>query len=242
VTTTVPPSDHETIDALLAGYALRSLGPDDATELDRLLTDHVPACGECRTTLDAFAAIAADLALDAPPVTPPETLLPRLHQQLEARSRWSLPRWEPTRVVAVAASVMIVAGLGGLALSRGAGVPAGATLSAADISQAQEFAAQPDATSVEMGPLTEVSAPGLGGFYVIGEGVAPPPPGSVYRLWAVQGDVARYLGDFVPSPSGVVALQVFVDPSAIDRVIVTIERAGSFPTSPGAPIWQAGAA
>jgi hypothetical protein len=67
----VSDEDHGRIEELLAGYALRSLEGSDAADADRLLADHVPACAGCRQTLDAFVAIAGDLALDAPVLPPP---------------------------------------------------------------------------------------------------------------------------------------------------------------------------
>ena len=49
-------TDHERTQELLAGYVVRSLSGEDAAEADRVLTDHVPGCDECRSTLDAFRA------------------------------------------------------------------------------------------------------------------------------------------------------------------------------------------
>ena len=87
-------NDHEAIDELLAGYVLRSLSGEDAAEADHLLSDHVPTCAACRDTLAAFQDLSADLALDAVPLAPPETLLPRLQRELEppASREWRKPR------------------------------------------------------------------------------------------------------------------------------------------------------
>ena len=84
------PQEHDRIDELLAGYALRSLTGEDAAEADRLLSQHVPDCARCRETLLALSDTVADLALAAEPIAPPETLLPRLHRELEPRG--SAPR------------------------------------------------------------------------------------------------------------------------------------------------------
>ena len=46
--------DHDRIDELLAGYVLRSLSGEDAAEADVLLFEHVPACSQCRATLNDF--------------------------------------------------------------------------------------------------------------------------------------------------------------------------------------------
>ena len=65
---------------------------------------------------DGGQVISADLALDASPVTPPETLLPRLHREMGAQAR----RRRPIYLVAVAASVAAAVGMGGFALTQGA--------------------------------------------------------------------------------------------------------------------------
>ena len=67
--------DHEAIDELLAGYVLRSLTGEDAEAADRLLTDHVPECTDCRATLDAFQGLTGDIALVAAPVPVPASLI-----------------------------------------------------------------------------------------------------------------------------------------------------------------------
>ncbi|HEV2950553.1 MAG TPA: hypothetical protein VGZ51_00485, partial [Actinomycetota bacterium] len=105
------PQEHDRIDELMAGYALRSLSGEDATEADRLLSQHVPDCERCRETLLAFSDTVADLAFAADPIAPPETLLPRLHRELEPRTgRPAAGRW-----VGVAAGMAVVLVAGGLA-------------------------------------------------------------------------------------------------------------------------------
>lgn len=232
---------HEAIDELLAGYVLGSLSGPDAEEADRLLTEHVPGCGACRDTLVAFGSVAADLGLDAPVMTPPDTLLPRIHRELgqrrRGRSGW-VSGWNAGRIVAVAASVMLVVGLGGLALSRGREGPVGGrTLQAADLQQIQALADDAGTETTELGPITEVAPPDADGFYVIGENVPQPPLGTVYRLWAITAKGAEYLGEFLPSSSGLVALKVSMDPTPIEDVVVTVEPIDSEPSEPGAPAW-----
>ena len=111
-------TDHDRIQELLAGYALRALSGEDAAEADHVLDEHVPACEDCRATLAAFDGVTADLALATDPVSPPELLLARLHRDMEPRRS---PRaWQAGRIVAVAASVVLIVGVTGLALTRGA--------------------------------------------------------------------------------------------------------------------------
>ena len=233
--------DHEAIDELLAGYALQSLSGDDAAEADRLLTEHVPGCSTCRETLLAFGAVAADLGLVAGSVEPPEMLLPRIERELEprtTRSRSGASWWNAGRIVAVAASIMLVVGVGGFVLTQdGSGGRQGVTLSQANLQQIEELAATPGAQTTSMGPITEVAPSGLEEFYLIGRDVPQPPSGTVYRLWAMTADGAEYLGEFVPSSFGLVALRVVVDPEPIEDVLVTVEPFDSVPSEPGAPAW-----
>lgn len=226
--------EHRAIEELLAGYALGALSGEDAAAADRALERHVSACPSCRETLDAFRGVAGDLALAADTIRPPDTLLPRLRRELEPRSG----RGRPARLVAAAASVLLIVGLGGLGLARldGDAAPLVA-LSSQDLQQALALAERDDARTDALGPATEVSAPGLDRFYVYGTAVPQPPPGSVYRLWLVSDGAARHLGDFVPAPDGTVVLRIDVDPAGWD-VVVTVEPAGSEPVSPGEPAWS----
>jgi Anti-sigma-K factor rskA len=227
---------HGETQELLAGYALQSLSGEDAAEADRLLTEHVPGCSECRMMLDAFQAVAGELALDVEPVTPPDPLLPRMHREMDPRGRPGI-RWTPGRLVAAAASVVLVVGVGGMALTqvedrKTAQVPA------ADVQNALELAMKPGAVQHPLGGnASEISAPGVQELYVYGRGVPFPAPGLVYRLWAVSAKDARHLGDFLPYPDGTVLVRLAVDPATFDHLLVTVEPAGSEPSEPGDPAW-----
>ena len=234
-------TDHEAIEELLAGYALRALSGTDADEADRLLVEHVPGCEDCRATIAAFDAVAADLALHADPVPPPDTLLPRMRRELRTHDQGIGARWTPTRLAAIAASLVLVVGLGGVVLSRGGGADVTTLAASNDIQQALAAADRPDAETTQMGPLTEVDAAGLEQLYVYGRDVPPPPPGTTYRLWAVSDDETAYLGDFLPPPAGGFMLEISVDRARYDRLLVTVEPLGSDPSGPGEPAWEAAA-
>ena len=205
--------DHEAIQELLAGYALRSLADQDAVEADQLLTHHVPACSDCRATMQAFGAVAADLSLDAPAGAPPA------------------PR--------PAAGLALVLGAGGMLLARDGGDVSVESL--ADIQQALDFALRDDAQTVDMGPVTEVAAPGVETFFLYGTAVPQPQPGMVYRLWAVSDSQTTFLADFLPSPTGLVVIRIDVDATTFERVAVTVEAAGTEPSVPGQPAWVSAA-
>jgi len=132
--------DHDEIEELLAGYVLRSLSGADAAEADRLLSDHVPGCTTCRDTLDDLQRLTADLGLAATPVAPPETLLPRLHRELEPQA----PRRRPLQLFAVAAGVVAVVGLAGLTVSQNIRAN-NADVRADSLANAAQLAALPDA-------------------------------------------------------------------------------------------------
>jgi hypothetical protein len=227
--------DHDEIEELLAGYVLDGLTGEDAARARSVLDEHVPDCAACRSTLDAFSAVTGELALAADPLPVPETLRPRLHRELGPRAR----RRNAARIAAVAASVALAVGLGGVGLSQlDTGGASLTQLSAQDLGQALSLATRDDATTTDIGPATEVSVPGMDHFYVYGDDVPPPQAGDVYRLWLVEADDVRYVGDFVPAPDGTVVLRVEADPDDWDRVLVTVEPAGSAPTSPGGEVWD----
>jgi anti-sigma-K factor RskA len=227
---------HEAIDELLAGYVLRGLSGPDAEEADRLLTEHAPGCATCRATLDAFGAVAADLALEAPSVRPPETLLPRLHREIESR-RGAERRWSSRRLIAVAASVVLVVGIGGAAMTQLGGSN---TVAQADLQNVVNMLTSGGhATDLGQGHAQEITAPGVRELYIYGDDVPMPPSGSVYRLWAVSRVGAEYLGEFVPGPDGLVVLRVDIDPATFEKLLVTVEPRGSQATTPGNAAWQA---
>ena len=226
-------NDHEAIDELLAGYVLRSLSGEDAAEADHLLSDHVPTCAACRDTLAAFQDLSADLALDAAPLTPPETLLPRLHRELEPPAS----RRRPVQIFAVAASVVAVVGLAGLAVTQGLRA-SDANSRAEDFRSAAQMALRPDSNQVPVGPVNELTAPGVEEFYVMGDNCPQPPEGSVYRVWIVAGGQPTFVTDFLPE-DGQVFLSIPFDPSRYDDLWISVEPAGSEPTTPTDVEWQA---
>jgi anti-sigma-K factor RskA len=231
----VTPADHESIDELLAGYALGSLSGADADAVDRLLSEHVPGCARCRETLDAFTAVAADLGLDAPPLEPPETLLPSLRRELELPSS---RRRRPVAAAAVAASVVAVVGLAGLAI-QGARMNDQRTRTDT-MAQALDMLSQPNSTLVPVGPAQEISAPGVDTVYLFGHDIPPPPAGSVYRVWLVAAGAPTYWGEFVPD-AGRVILEIHIRAGAFDDLWITVEPEGSAPTAPSVDevLWEA---
>ena len=224
-------TDHERVEELLAGYVLRSLSGEDAAEADRLLTEHVPDCGSCRETLLAFQTVAGDLALSADPMGPPDTLLPRLHRELEPRER----RPRTMAALAVAASLVALVGLTGTFLQ---GQRVGTAQSRADaLSNILRFAQENNADMVPVGPATQVAA--ADEVFLYGSNVPLPPPGTVYVVWVESGGQVTSLGWFLPSADGWV-YRHFSTGGSYDRLFITIESAEVTPSSPGDVTWQTG--
>jgi hypothetical protein len=228
---------------LIAGYALRSLSGEDATEADRLLSQHVPGCERCRATLLAFTDTVADLAFAADPIAPPETLLPRLHRELEPRGR----RPAAGRWAGVAAGVAVVLVTGGLAVSQ--------VLRASDLqdrnalfAQALRYSQRPDADSARLvgadaanpAPVSQVAAPDVDHFFLVGSDVPPAPAGLVYGIWLSDGVDAVFAGTLVPGLD-VTVVRVPFDRSGFDRVLITLEIEGTVPSEPGDAVWEAAA-
>jgi Anti-sigma-K factor rskA len=237
----IEPDEHERIEELLAGYALRALSGEDAADADRLLSEHVPGCDRCRATLLAFTDTAADLGLAATPLAPPEMLLPRLHRELEARPARSVGRWTG---VAAGVAVVIAAGI---ALSQG--------LRAGDLEQRNEqvnqllaYMQRTGATTDRLeaaetpgsAPMSEISAPDAEHFYLLGNDIPPPPPGTAYRIWLSDGLEVVFAGEFPWGP-GVHVMMVPFDRSRFDRVLVTVEEMGLSPSAPGPAVWEGAA-
>jgi Anti-sigma-K factor rskA len=229
---------HESIEELLAGYVLRSLSGEDAARVDHLLSDHVPHCPACRDSLNVFQAVTAALALDAAPLTPPDTLLASLHRDLGDLGR----RKRPVAVFAVAASMVAVVGFAGLAVTQSLRVSSTKSRFN-DIASAMDFATRPGASMVQVNsssankePITEVFKPGVERFFLVGN-VPVPPDGTVYRVWLLSGTQATWAKDFLPE-QGLTAVPLEFDPSLYDSILISEEPAGSVPDTPEGAVWQ----
>ena len=227
-------TDHDRIEELLAGYALRSLSGDDAREADRLLSQHVPGCATCRATLQDFQSLMGELALGADPLAPPEVLLPRLHREMGPPAR----RRRPGSVVAAAASLVVVVGMAGLAVGQGIRA-SNADNRRALYSDALQLASRPDASQIPLvdtqtsgPPVTEIVAPGVEVVYLVCHDVARPRPGMTYRVWFGSGGSFEFVHQFEPEPDLTVLRLVL--PATVDRIIITEEPVDRAPTQPEA--------
>jgi hypothetical protein len=226
-------TEHDRIEELLAGYVLRSLSGEDAREADRLLAQHVPGCATCRATLGDFQGIMGELALGAEAVPPPEMLLPRLHREMGPPAR----RRRPGAVVAAAASIVAVVGMAGLAVSQG--IRATNANERTDLMrEALDAASRPGASQTTLTgtgtsgpPMTEIRAPGVEVLYLVCHDVAPPAPGTIYRIWVGSGGTYAFVSQFEPEPD-LTVLRLEFDPATVDRVLITEEPIDRAPVQP----------
>ena len=240
--------DHERIDELLAGYVLLSLSGEEAAEADRILVDHVPSCATCRATLSELQAVSGDLALAAPPVDPPETLLPGLHRAMD---EVPLAGRTPRRgaLIAVAASAVALVAMGGLSLVLGSRLSNAETRTgtALEILSAMR---SPGASPVNVTPqgqtppdsgMVEVSAPDIRRLYIAAEYCPEPAAGRLYQLWLGSNGEWTPVGEMFWPDDGILLLEVEVDVARYDEIWITEEVIGSHPTVPNTdgPSWRA---
>jgi Anti-sigma-K factor rskA, C-terminal len=240
---TVTP-DHERIEALLAAHALDSLDGDDLREAERLLTEHLPGCDRCRRSLPAFRSLAAELALAAAPVRPPDMLLPRLRAEIRDRpdlGRAGGPKRGVGSWLSAAAAVAVV----GLTVWN-------VTLHVrvGDISSRQKriaavthLMAEPDARTVALDSERSEQRVLMGyretQVALFGSDVRAPEPGHVYRLWVGRSGRFVHVVDFVPE-EGLVTLLLRFDATRYDRILITEESSARAPTVPlGSWRWSA---
>jgi len=197
----------------LAAYTLGALEPGEAAELER----HIAGCEECRVELDWLRPAAQLLPESVERLEPPAELRARLVEQVHteaarpepwARSRRA--RWLSLRPLAGLAAVLLVAAIGGYAISSG-GSDGG------------------DETTVAAGHAPGVTAK------IVSEGdsgtlrlanVDELPPDRVLQAWVQRGErVESAKTLFLPNRDGT-ATAVIDDMQGISAVMVTMEPRG----------------
>lgn len=83
---------HQEFDELAVGHALSALEPEDES---RFLA-HLAACARCEQSVAEHQATLAHLALAAPPVEPPPSLLEGLRVGVAAEPRQVTAGWQPS--------------------------------------------------------------------------------------------------------------------------------------------------
>jgi Anti-sigma-K factor rskA len=222
--------EHERVEELLAAHALGGLDAEDAALAERALEEHVPDCERCRRAWDGYREVAADLALAAPAVAPPDTL--------EARIRRGLRRREgirPAIAAATAAAAVLVAFSGFSAIRAG---QLGDELEEAETTQNSLFdvvstVAHPEHETI---PLTGASEAGAWVYYVPGEergylmAANLPPPRHQYHLWFMADGQTWHAG-VLDVERGRAVLRCRTDPEKWDAVMLTDEPGRPEPAS-----------
>lgn len=178
----------------------------DAPERDELRAHLADGCPRCLGALAESQAAVARLALEIPPVEPPETVRRALAARISLETR--LPELRPLEAPAAAARrdwrpIALAAGLAAL-------IAAGATALAtrSRVSAVEHVASERDRALNVIGSrymrFVEISGPALGfqgrgllywdyhsgGCYFRATEMKPPEPGKVYVLWFTDSDGA----------------------------------------------------
>lgn len=261
-------SEHDELRELVAIYALDAL--DDA-DRDRVL-DHLAAgCEECEVGLREARAVSDRLGAEVTPEAPSERVRQELFQRVRGGAAASRSRRSPrTRVtsstLAIAASLLFAAGIGGYSLRlRSSLDDARSALQIAEVHSERERAQLAERVAAFGAVLSSVTAVdtrtvALTGQGPIPEGVArafvdpeqrrvllyvyelpPPPPGQTYQLWVIVDGKPFDAGIFGLDAEGR-ARHTAVDLPEIGEaavVAVTLEPAGGVP-QPTGPIVLAG--
>jgi hypothetical protein len=214
---------HAHVEQLLAGQALGVLDPDDAALAERALVEHVPDCARCRRAMDAYTAVAGDLALASVPVTPPASLTRRVVGAARRSAGGAHPRLT-ARWLAAAAAVVLVAALAGSNMLLAARVNRAEARQALMV-EIMATVGSPEALVVPMEGAPGVRAAmiyvrGKHDAYFVASGL--PDPKGEYRLWLLRTSGAVSLGSFVPD-GGIAMLRSQVAADGIQGVMVTDE-------------------
>lgn len=231
--------EHERIEELLAGYALLALSGEDATEADRLLTDHVPTCLVCRRTLSDFQVLSGDLALAVDPVPPPDLVLGQIHRGIDEVPLQGR-RGRRGSFLALAAGVVALVAMGGLSFAmatRASHAESDRTLAIELLSLMRSpgvdpVRVDPQGDTDEASGFVGLPVPDIRRFYLVADGCPDPRPGYAYQLWL--GSVGSFtpVGEMFVPRSGVVLIRLTVDVSRYDEIWITEEVAGSAPAVP----------
>lgn len=244
---------HEPFDTFAALHAVGALDGDDLREFEAHLAN---GCARCATLVRQTEQALARAAMAGPPEPPPSAVRERLVKRAAAAGAPGRRRWLPWTIgiaaVAVAAGAFSAAyvaaryeaRLGQMARETSAAKERVARTEAA-LREELELLRDPTTRMVEL--RGQAAAPDAiarvlwtekAGGVLLATGLPPLPPGKVYALWTVAGDVPRAAGVFVPDDGGRATLRVAPEaPGAPARVLsVTMEPEGGVPAPTGAVV------
>jgi len=228
--------------ALLAGYAVNALEPDERRAVD----EHLAVCEVCRGDLvslrEAAAALATSVAASPPPGLKARVLaeIRRTPQErvgrgmpADALSGRSLSR----AVLGLAASLvvlLVVAGTTiGVLASRLHGARADSV--AASVLQAPDVRVVHGAAAAGGGSatLTLLSSAGRHAAVLVADGLPAAPAGKAWQAWFLTGTQARSAGLLDPQRP---ASRLTGSPGSANAVAVTLEPAGGSPQPTSTPV------
>ena len=224
----MPDPDPELAHPEAAGWVLGTLDPGDA----EWFAGHLPSCRDCRAAVAEFGPTARLLTTAAPAGLPPPGLQARtlagVAQAATAARR--IQRWRgwSTRMLALAAAVVIAAGTTNVLLSGGS--PAGTYALALHPGTGLSASASGTLRQADTGWSVQLTAVHL------------PEPGSgqFYQCWWVgPGNRAGHprlvsAGTFTVGPSGTAAVQLWTaaNPDDFPAIEITLDSAAR-PGQPG---------
>jgi anti-sigma-K factor RskA len=244
-------TSHEPFDTFAALHAVGALDGDDLRAFEAHLGS---GCSRCIALVRQTEQALARAAMAGPPESPPSAIRERLVKRAAAAGAPGRRRWLPWTIGIVAAAVAAGAFSAAYVAAR---YEARLGQMAREASTAKERVARTEADLREelallRDPTTRMvelrgqgAAPGAvarvlwadgAGGLLLATRLPPPPPGKVYALWTLAGDVPRVAGVFVPDDTGRATLKVAAEATGAPlRVLsVTAEPEGGAAAPSGA--------
>lgn len=246
-------ASHEPFDTFAALHAVGALDGDDLRHFETHLAS---GCTRCATLVRQTQQALARAAMAGPPEPPPEAVRDRLVKRAVAAGAPGRRRWLPWTIGVVAAAVAAgafsaayvaaryEARLGQMARET-SDAKARVARTEAALREELELLRDPTTRMVELrgqaaasGAVARVLWTERAGGLLLATNLPSPPPGKVYALWTIAGDVPRPAGVFVPDDGGRATLKVPPEASgAPSRVLsVTLEPASGAPAPTGAVV------
>jgi anti-sigma-K factor RskA len=211
---------HDSPEELLPFYALGVVSEEERSQVEAWLAGHPERKGE----VDEMAWAAQALARLAPPVAPAEAIRPALMERVRKlagdsgrsggriasrRASWTMPAFAATSlalaVVAIAWAASLRAEMNQIQLEAAqiqATLDAQAQLLADLSSPAARLVEIPGTSARPQASARLFADPEAVSAVIVVSGLSPSPPGSVYQLWLIRGDMVVGAGLFHVDASG----------------------------------------
>lgn len=232
-------SESTELHTLAGAYALDAL-----TEIERAgFARHVAECAACAAEVAELTETAARLGAATPQAPPPAlkaavlTEIARTRQVRDSPTAPTAPsdaaqRWRRRSLVAAAAAILAVAGLGtvwGVEEHRLGDARAQVTAAQTEQGRVNAILAAPDlqvhtTTTTSGGRLTVAISPSHNDGVVLMSGMPVPPTGKAYQLWLIRGTAPTSAGVLAAGARSGTALLPAID--GADSLGVTVEPAG----------------